>query len=452
MQHTPASGGDGGSGGGRDWRSLHLWQIQWVRDLLVIAAVLGLINLGYRLSIVTVPMLLALLLAYLVEPLVRRLTTASGRVFSRPGVAVMVLLLSVLMLVVPLTVGVAFAVVQGVNYAGVVARNVGLVQEAVQHPKDDARLKAVPVGGWHWIAHELIHIDEQEAASRAGEGAPPAGEPAIAPVSPNANADKPGIRAAADLVLTWVKSNAGAIGKQAIGTGAEAVGFAFRGVASLGTLVFGGLLTAFFFYFFCTGWGRVLAFWESLIPERKRGRAIVLLREMDRVIAGFIRGRLTIAFILGIIITTAYWLIGVPMPLIIGPIVGALVLVPFGQLIGLPIAIIALALQPSPVGFQSAWWWIVFAPVGVYILGQVLDDYLLNPMIQGKHTGMDTPTILFASLAGGALAGVYGLIIAIPTAACLKILLKEVFWPRFKAWGQGKERDMLPISHEDAGG
>jgi predicted PurR-regulated permease PerM len=58
---------------------------------------------------------------------------------------------------------------------------------------------------------------------------------------------------------------------------------------------------------------------------------------------------------------------------------------------------------------------------------------------------MDTPTIVFASLAGGALMGVYGLLIAIPLAACLKILLREIFWPRFKAWAEGRARDFLPI-------
>src|SRR5262249_49541533 len=151
------------------------------------------------------------------------------------------------------------------------------------------------------------------------------------------------------------------------------------------------------------------------------------------------------------VITVGYWIIGVPMPLIFGPLVGALVLVPYGQLMGLPIAMIALWMQPSPDAWQQHWWWIVFAPMGVYILGQVLDDYVLNPAIQGKHTDMDVPTILFASIAGGVLAGVYGLLIAIPVAACVKILLKEVFWPRFRAWAEGKERDFLPISGDDSG-
>ena len=59
---------------------------------------------------------------------------------------------------------------------------------------------------------------------------------------------------------------------------------------------------------------------------------------------------------------------------------------------------------------------------------------------------MDTPTILFASLAGGLLAGVYGLLVAIPVAACMKILVREVVWPQFKAWAEGRADDPLPIS------
>ncbi|MEO2144578.1 MAG: hypothetical protein ABGY32_01650, partial [bacterium] len=55
------------------WARMHLWQIQWVRDLLIGSAFLGLLMLGHRLSLVTVPLLLALGLAYLLEPLMRGL-------------------------------------------------------------------------------------------------------------------------------------------------------------------------------------------------------------------------------------------------------------------------------------------------------------------------------------------------------------------------------------------
>jgi predicted PurR-regulated permease PerM len=61
---------------------------------------------------------------------------------------------------------------------------------------------------------------------------------------------------------------------------------------------------------------------------------------------------------------------------------------------------------------------------------------------------MSMPTILFASIAGGALGGVYGLLLAIPVAACLKILAKEFLWPRVEAWVKGEAADILPISRE----
>jgi predicted PurR-regulated permease PerM len=87
----------------------------------------------------------------------------------------------------------------------------------------------------------------------------------------------------------------------------------------------------------------------------------------------------------------------------------------------------------------------LFAPTLFYFVGQMLDDYIWTPMIQGKSTGLDTPVILFASIAGGALFGVFGLLIAIPLAACAKILIQEIFWPRFKDWAEGRSADPLPI-------
>ena len=166
--------------------------------------------------------------------------------------------------------------------------------------------------------------------------------------------------------------------------------------------------------------------------------------QMDKVIAGFVRGRLTICFLLIVYYTLAYWVIGVPAWLVVGPIVGLLTLLPYAAGIGIPIAMLLLWLDPS-AGLRGEWYWIIGAPLAVHGFQQVMDDYFLTPKIQGDATGMDTPSILFASIAGGVLAGFYGLLLAIPVAACVKILLKELFWPRFRAWARGEKDDPLPI-------
>mgnify|MGYP000576388097 CR=1 FL=1 len=238
--------------------------------------------------------------------------------------------------------------------------------------------------------------------------------------------------------------NVETISRKVFAAGGDVVGGILNFFGAIGKFLFGAFLTAFFFYFFCTGYGKVLDFWENLIPERKKGRVFHLVDKMDTVIAGFIRGRLTVAAILIVVYTLGYWLIGVPAPLIVGPIMGLLTIVPYASTIAAPIAMILMWLNPGD-GWRGEWWWIVGSPLLILGITQFLDDWVLSPLIQGKSTNMDVPTILFASIAGGALAGVYGLLLAIPVAACIKIVLREIFLPRFRAWSQGKAEDLLPI-------
>lgn len=462
----------------RDWRSMHLWQFQPVRDLLIVAALIAILYVGYRVSLVSVPMLLAMLLAYMFEPLVRALT--ARRWFSRPGVAIAIIVAAFFVIVVPVSIGVGTAAIQGVKMARDVAGKCQNVLTVVRFSRDTR--ETLPGQKYGTISWEptgpestktlpvFVGISEQGAAFAKDANAafaklPPNLQPLVIklvekdhpqeksePPAPEAERDSD-MHALLESSIIWVQDHASIIGaalsEKALGSGAEAVGTAlrtFRSIAHLGLTL---LLTAFFFFFFSTGYGKVLSFWEGLIPERKKSRVMELLEKMDRVIAGFIRGRLTICATLMLYYTGAYWFMGVPAPLLIGPIVGAMAIVPFITILAMPIAVVLMVLEPSGWAFEQHWWWVVGAPIGAYLVERALDDYILTPTIQGKHTEMAFPAILFSSLAGGVLAGVYGLLIAIPVAACLKIVLKEVFWPRFQAWAEGRERDFLPISHED---
>ena len=74
-----------------------------------------------------------------------------------------------------------------------------------------------------------------------------------------------------------------------------------------------------------------------------------------------------------------------------------------------------------------------------------MEDYVLSPMIQGKATNLHPAVILLACIAGGSLAGIYGMILAIPVTACGKIMLDEVLMPRLKQWLEGRRQDPLPM-------
>ncbi|MCB9847675.1 MAG: AI-2E family transporter [Phycisphaeraceae bacterium] len=422
------------------WADRRLWQIQPVRDCLLVAGVIALVMLGARMSVVTVPLGLAMVLAYLFEPVISRLTRI--RWLSREGAVVAVIASVVFIVVAPLTLSMIFALGQGLDYSERFASNVSRLNSAITAttPERFEQLEAeLPSDAWRWVSESVRDYRARQAAAPEATDDVPAGDANGALLS-----------SVVSSVASYLETNRGELGRRLVSEGFNAVTMAIRLVTSAGFLLFTAFLTAFFFFFCSTGYGRLKGFWRSLIPDRNRDRTLELLGKMDRVIASFIRGRLVIAIIQSVLFTIAYWIIGVPAPMILGPIVGFLSIVPYLALIGIPISVLLLLLEPSGVAWQTQWWWVVGAPVVVYFGLQALDDYVLTPKIQGKGTGMDTPTILFSTIAGGAILGVFGMLLAIPIAACLKILIVEVYWPRFQAWTEGRSVDPLPLSASDA--
>ncbi len=471
-----------------DWRRLHLWQIQPLRDICVILLIIALILLGQKLSLVTVPILLALTLAYLFEPLIRFATTRLR--LTRSLAAALIILLSFLVVVVPLSIGAAVGVSQGVRYASKLSNTVDTLVKSIDEPDNPSLRAALPSDTWRNIRDELVDHeksrlrgvlkDARDAArdalqsaipgikngsapadqskpdqskpdpARPGETLPPS-DPKSTTHTDSAEQSPPpppqdtspvyeGVRWS----VNWLRINAGTLSKQALSSGIDAVGSVTAAITGFGVLIFQAFLTAFFFFSFSTAWPRVISFGRSLLPIDNKRTIVSLIEKMDRAIAAFIRGRLTICAILMVHYSIGYFLIGVPAPFLLGPIVAILALFPYISSLGVPVAILLLYLEPH-TGIRAEWWWVVFAPIGVFATAQALDDYVLTPTIQGKHTDMNVAMILFASISGGLLGGFYGLLLAIPAAACIRILIIEVMLPRIKAWSEGRAQDLLPI-------
>lgn len=438
------------SGPHSGWPKLHLWQIQPLRDLLVLATVFGVIYLGYKLSVVTVPLLLALMLAYLFEPLVRWLTLRTP--LKRTAIALTIIVLGAVAVVGPVTLGIAYAGSQGATFVKRTSDKIADVRASVKAP-EDATLRDKLAPSWARIRDYIVEQNALRAATKDLLTNATGTEindthPTETTTVPSSNGEKPKPSPIFD-ALEWLvekgQDNAASIGQKALSAGGGVLGGAVSIASTLGSILFAGFLTAFFFFFVCTGYGRVLHFWEDLIPERKKARVFYLVGRMDRVIAGFVRGRLTVCAVMMVVYSLGYFLIGAPVPLVLGPLIGMLTIIPYASGAAAPIVIVMLWLNPSSIEWQNHWWWVIAGPLIVLAIAQFLDDWILTPAIQGKTTEMATPTILFASIAGGSLAGVYGLLLAIPVAACIKIILEELFWPRFKRWAEGKEKDFLPI-------
>jgi len=402
------------------WARLHLWQMQPVRDVLLGLGILALFWLGQATSVVTVPLLLALLLAYLFEPVIVWAMNRFGA--KRRSAVVGVIAGVVLLVVIPSVAGASYGTAQIVIFGQGLLDNIDLVQRAQQiEDIDEAHALIRDNGaGDAWVAiHDSIRDAENEDSTFGQLFAE---------------------------INDWVTTNRENVAQTAASYTIEIANRVFGFLGALFGLAFLGFLTGFFFFFVSTEWIQVKGFGTRLIPDGQKERTLELFGKFDAVISGFIRGRITIAFLQAIVFSIGYFLIGVPGAFILGPAIALLSIVPYLALVGLPISVSLLALQTFPEGsFRGAWWWVIGAPTAFYFLGQALDDYLWTPLIQGKSTGMDTPTIVFASIAGGALFGVFGLLIAIPIAACVKILIQEIFWPKFIEWASGQASDPLPI-------
>lgn len=222
---------------------------------------------------------------------------------------------------------------------------------------------------------------------------------------------------------------------QALNIGIGALAATLGWVSATGLLV---AVTAVCFFFFVWKLGNIKAWGAQYIPASHKPRTLELLGMMDRSVSAYIRGRLIQASVVAVILTVGWMLCGTPYWLLLGLLGGFLGLLPFVAIVAWPLAVGLAVLDAttggitgSPVGFDLMWH--VILPTVVYGIAQFVDSWIVEPIVQGNATDLDALSVLLVVLAGGALAGIIGLILAIPVAACVKILLREEIMPRLRA-------------------
>ncbi|MEM9414045.1 MAG: AI-2E family transporter [Planctomycetota bacterium] len=230
----------------------------------------------------------------------------------------------------------------------------------------------------------------------------------------------------------WTSINTTAI-RKTLGVSA---GVVFSGLSLLGYLIMAGIVTAFCFFFFTWKFEPLKAWFVPLIPTTYRKETLRILGLMDQTVSAIIRGRLIQSLCVMVVLCIGWWIADVPYWLLLGVLGGLLNLLPYAAIAAWPLAV-ALALIDKATGdmtgMQLALWGAIL-PTVVYMAAQSLDGWVVEPLVQGKATGMDPLTVLLVVLAGGALLGILGMILAIPVAACIKILSQEVLLPKARAF------------------
>jgi predicted PurR-regulated permease PerM len=189
------------------------------------------------------------------------------------------------------------------------------------------------------------------------------------------------------------------------------------------------------FFFFCWHFNSGLEHLQSYIPRSRKARALEICSRMDDAIGQFFRGRLVVSIIMGVLLSAGWFAAGVPYWFVLGMLTGLLNIVPYLSTVTWPIAIIikyvdALTGGGETMDFVSIAVW----PSAVYAAVQLLENWVLTPLIQSGSTNLSAFTVIVVVFVGASLGGVMGMLFAIPVASCSKILLDQVALPRLRRW------------------
>jgi predicted PurR-regulated permease PerM len=172
-------------------------------------------------------------------------------------------------------------------------------------------------------------------------------------------------------------------------------------------------------FYLLLDWDRMVTRIDAMLPRDHAPTVRRLAGEIDAVLAGFVRGQLSVCLLLGTYYVIGLMLAGLNYGLIVGVIAGAITFIPYvGSLVGGALAI-GLAL------FQFWGDWTSIAIVAaVFASGQFIEGNILTPKLVGKSVGLHPVWLLFALSAFGSIFGFVGMLIAVPVAAMIGVLTR----------------------------
>lgn len=172
-------------------------------------------------------------------------------------------------------------------------------------------------------------------------------------------------------------------------------------------------------FYMLMDWDRMVSEFDKLLPRDHQEQIRDLAKQLDRTMAGFLRGQISVCAILGTFYAIALMLVGLQFGLIVGLLAGLLTFIPYvGSLVGGGLSI-GLALfqfwgQPE----------MIIVVAGIFFIGQFVEGNILTPRLVGNSVGLHPVWLLFALSAFGSLLGFSGMLIAVPVAAAIGVFVR----------------------------
>jgi predicted PurR-regulated permease PerM len=161
----------------------------------------------------------------------------------------------------------------------------------------------------------------------------------------------------------------------------------------------------------------------NLVPQTHREEMLDVSAKLGRAVGGFFRGQLLVALIVGLLSSLGFWLIGLPFWLVIGAIAGLTNLIPLiGPFIGGGLGLLIGTITDGVgLGLKAAL---------VALVVQQLDNHIVSPNVMRRTVNLHPVTVMLGLLAGGTLAGIWGVLLAVPAIAVTKIVAGHLWATR----------------------
>ena len=186
-------------------------------------------------------------------------------------------------------------------------------------------------------------------------------------------------------------------------------------------------------FYLLRDWNQLVQHVDDLLPRHLYAKINEILLEVDRVLAEFMRGQISVMLLMSSYYSIVLWLVGLEFALPIGIVAGMLVFVPYlGMIVGLTLATLAAAMQFSSFS-DVLWVW------GVFGAGQLIEGMAVTPWLVGERVGLHPLAVIFALLAFGTLFGFFGVLLALPLSSILLVALRHG-----RVWYLGSEMYRKP--------
>ncbi len=320
----------------------------------------------WTLSSILFPFLLAIAIAYLLDPAVKSLSTMSRGILTRPRASLLMLLLFVSTILIIAGTTIPLLVEEMLMIASSLPDTVNTTWMTITEKLDGYGLN--------------ISMIDQDAITNMIK-----------------STLTPGLRSGAE-ILSNIISN---------------------GSAAMTTVLMIFLVPLLAFYI-TTEWPHITKTIDDLIPRPVQKTVRDLITQIDARVSGFVRGQIIVCTIMAVYYTVALLVAGLPYAFFVGIFTGLSILVPFiGTILSLGLALIIAAFQVSTMG-----WGIMGAVAAIYAAGQLVEGNFITPKIVGDRVGLHPVVIIFALMVGGYASGIFGMMIAIPIAAAIAVLIE----------------------------